>query len=223
MSSSESTTAPERLRTQVLAEWAPVAPMASPPRRAARLAPLALVVGVIAALFWGRPEDGGPGTMAIIWALSAGQWAVGLWLLSLAFREAVPGRALDRGVLIAAIGVTVLVLGVNLGAKDLLRGTEIPAGREWRYWLLCVRWPLVLSSPLVVLASLLATRALPLRPALAGSLTGLAAAVVTDAGWRLGCEVSAPGHVIGAHWLAIGVMTAAGALLSVLTDRWRWR
>jgi hypothetical protein len=223
MSSSDSTAAPERLRAQVLAEWAPVAPIASPPRRTAWFAPLALVVGIVAALFWGRPADGGPGTTAIIWALSAGQWLVGLWLLSLAFREAVPGRALDRRVLAVAIVATVLVLSVNLGAKDLLHGTEIPAGREWRYWTACVKWPLVLSSPLVVLASLLVTRAFPVRPALAGSLIGLAAAVVTDAGWRLGCEVSAPGHVIGAHWLAVGVMSCAGALVSVATDRRRWR
>jgi hypothetical protein len=197
--------------------------MASPRRRAAGLAPVALVIGIVAALFWGRPEDGGPATMAGIWALSAGQWLAGLWLLSLAFREAVPGRALDRRVLVAAVAMTVLILSVNLGAKDLLRGTEVPAGREWRYWTLCFRWPLVLSSPLVVLGSLLVTRALPLRPAIAGGLTGLASAVVTDAGWRLGCEVSAPGHVVGAHWLAIAAMTAAGALVSVLADRWRWR
>jgi hypothetical protein len=223
MATSGPAAVPDRLRAQVLADWAPVTPIASPPRRTARLAPMALAIGLVAALFWGRPHDGGPGSMAVIWALSAGQWLVGLWLLSLAFREAVPGRALDRRVLLAAVAITVLVLGVNLGAKDLLRGTEVPAGREWRYWTACVKWPMVLASPLVVLASLLVTRTFAVRPALAGSLTGLAAAVLTDAGWRLGCEVSAPGHVVGAHWLAIGAMTVAGAVVSIVTDRWRWR
>jgi hypothetical protein len=223
MPTSGSTAAPDRLRAQVLADWAAVTPIASPWRRAARLAPLALAIGIVAALFWGAPEDGGPATMAIIWAMSAGQWLVGLWLLSLAFRESVPGRTLDRRLLVAAVAATVLILSVNLGAKDLLRATEVPVGREWRYWTLCVRWPLILASPLVVFGSLLVTRMFPLRPALAGSLAGLAAAVVTDAGWRLGCEVSAPGHVVGAHWLAIAAMTAAGALVSLLADRLRWR
>ena len=81
---------------------------------------------------------------------------------------------------------------------------------------------MLLSTPLLVLASVLVARAFPSRPALAGALTGLAAGVLTDAGWRIGCFVSAPGHVIGAHWLAVAAMTALGAAVAALADRRRW-
>jgi hypothetical protein len=218
-----SSAVPDRLRGQLLADWAPVAPIASPWRRAARLAPLAFAIAVLAAAFWGMPGEDRARTIAVVWTLSAAQWLAGLWLLALAFREAVPGRALDRRALAAAIGLTVLVLALNLGVKDALRATTVPSGHEWRFWTACVEWPVILASPIVVVASLLVARAFPARPALAGALTGLAAAVLTDAGWRLGCWVSAPSHVIGAHWLAIGVMTAAGAIVAVVTDRRRWR
>jgi hypothetical protein len=215
--------APDRLRGQVLADWAPVAPLASPWRRVAALAPVAAVMAVIAACYWGMPHEADRLGLVAMWALSALQWTAGLWLLSLAFREAVPGRGLDRAALLTAVGLTVLVLALNLGAKDALRGTDVPAGREWRFWTACVEGPLLLGAPVLVFASLLVSRAFPVRPVLAGALTGLAAAVLTDAGWRLGCFVSSPGHVIGAHWLAVAATTALGAVVGRAADAWRWR
>jgi hypothetical protein len=86
-----------------------------------------------------------------------------------------------------------------------------------------VEGPLLLGLPVLVLSTLLVGRAFPERPAIAGALVGLAAGILTDAGWRLGCFVTAPSHVIGAHWVAVATLTASGALLGLAGDRLRWR
>lgn len=223
MAGSAFPTAPEGLRAGVLADLRPVAPIASPWRRAVALAPLAALAAIVAATYWGpRPELAGPAFYAV-WAASAIQWGAGLWLLSLAFREAVPGRALDRRALVSALALTTSVLLGGLFLKDALIGTVVPGGREELFWTICLEGPLLLSAPLLVVASVLVARAFPVRPALAGALTGLAAAVLTDAGWRIGCFVSAPGHVIGAHWLAVLAMAGLGSAVATLADRRRWR
>jgi hypothetical protein len=223
MATSPPAVAPERLRTQVLADWAPVAPLRSPWRRAWALAPLAALMAIVAARYWGpRRELDGLG-LYVTWLSSAAQWGAGLWVLSLAFREAVPGRGLTRRAVAIAGLLVVAVLAVNLGAKDLIAGTVVPSGREWLFWTACVEGPLLLSLPVLVLATLLVVRAFPVRPGVAGALTGLSAAILTDAGWRLGCFVTAPSHVVGAHWLAVAALTVAGAGLGVLADAIRWR
>jgi hypothetical protein len=223
MANSSPAAAPERLRAQVLAEWAAVVPLRSPWRRTWALAPLAALMAVVAARYWG-PQRGLDGFgLHLTWLLSAAQWGAGLWLLSLAFREAVPGRGLTRRALAIAGGLTLVVLAVNLGAKDLLAGAAVPAGREWRFWTACVEGPLILALPVLVLSTLLVVRAFPVRPGVAGALTGLAAGVLTDAGWRLGCFVTAPSHVVAAHWLAVAALAAVGAGLGILADTIRWR
>lgn len=223
MGASRPEVAPDRLRAQVLAEWAPIAPLRSPWRRAWALAPVAAVMAIVAARYWGPQRELDGVGLHVTWMLSAGQWLAGFWLLSLAFREAVPGRALDRRAVVLAVVATVAVLALNLGAKDVLAATVVPAGREWRFWTACVQGPLLLALPVLLLATLYVRRAFPERPVVAGALTGLAAGILTDAGWRLGCFVTAPSHVIGAHWLAVAALTGAGALAALVADGLRWR
>ena len=73
--------------------------------------------------------------------------------------------------------------------------------------------------PLVAAAGWLAARALPTRPALTGALYGLGAGLVSDAGVRLFCWVSDPGHVLVSHGGAIVTFMAAGAAAATLLDR----
>jgi hypothetical protein len=218
-----SSVAPDRLRSQVLAEWAPVAPLRAPWRRAARVAPLAALTAGIAAIYWGPQRDWAAPGFALTAMLSAAQWIAGLWLLALAFREAIPGRALGRSATVAALGGALLVLAVNLAAKDAIAAALVPAGRDWRFWAICLRGSLMLAAPVLVLGSLLVSRAFPARPAWGGALAGLAAGVLADSGWRLGCFVTEASHVVGAHWLAIGASGALGAGVAWLTDAVRWR
>ena len=118
MAASPPTAAPDRLRAQVLADWAPVVPLGSPWRRAARLAPLAALMAGIAAIYWGpQPDWGAPG-FALTVSLSALQWMAGAGLLGLALREAVPGRTAGRATILAVLGGVVVLLALNLTAKD---------------------------------------------------------------------------------------------------------
>ena len=223
MAASPPTAAPDRLRAQVLADWAPVVPLGSPWRRAARLAPLAALMAGIAAIYWGpQPDWGAPG-FALTVSLSALQWMAGAGLRGLALREAVPGRTAGRATILAVLGGVVVLLALNLTAKDAVAAALVPSGREWRFWAICLRGPLLLASPVLVLGSVFAARAFPTRPAWAGALAGVAAGVLIDAGWRLGCFVTDASHVAGAHWLAIGVSSVLGAALVSLADTIRWR
>lgn len=223
MAVSRPAAAPDRLRARVLADWAPVVPLASPWRRAVRLAPLAALMAVVAAIYWGpQPDWAAPG-FGLTVTLSVLQWIAGVWLLVLALREAVPGRSTGWAASLAVLGGVIVLLALNLAAKDAVAAAIVPSGREWRFWAICLRGPVLLASPVVILASLFTARAFPIRPAWAGALAGLAAGVLIDAGWRLGCFVTDASHVAGAHWLAIGVSSVLGGAIVWLADTIRWR
>ena len=64
------------------------------------------------------------------------------------------------------------------------------------FWWYCVRGPMIIAAPVLLVASVLAMRAYPTRPVLVGALCGLAAGLLADSGWRLFCEVSSPSHVL---------------------------
>jgi hypothetical protein len=67
----------------------------------------------------------------------------------------------------------------------------------------------------VALGSVLAARAYPTRPALAGALIGLGAGLIADAGWRIFCHFSEPAHVLSAHLAAVVISAVIGAVVSV--------
>jgi hypothetical protein len=71
------------------------------------------------------------------------------------------------------------------------------------------------ALPVVALAGVLAARAYPVRPALAGALIGLGAGLMADAGWRIFCHFSEPSHVLSAHLAAVAMSTAIGSLVAV--------
>jgi hypothetical protein len=145
-----------------------------------------------------------------------------LWLLALGFREAVPGRNVSRRALTLASVLTILLVVVITLLTNSASATTVPAGREWQYWAECVVWPAVLGSPFMVVTTLMAVRAFPTRPAIAGGLCGLSAGVLSDAGWRLSCWISDPAHVIESHGLAMMTLAVAGSILAVVADAPRW-
>ena len=81
----------------------------------------------------------------------------------------------------------------------------------------------MIGAPFMVIATLMAARAFPTRPSIAGALCGLSAGVLSDAGWRLSCWISDPVHLAESHVLAILSLAAAGALLATLLDSRHWR
>jgi len=119
--------------------------------------------------------------------------------------------------LIGAPALIVLVTIVTYAVEP----TTVPPGLAFRFWIECVRWPVTIAAPILLVASVLAMRAFPTRPGLVGALCGLAAGVLADSGWRLACDVSSPAHVLESHGLAVLLVTAVGALTAIAIDAFR--
>jgi hypothetical protein len=210
-------------REQIVSSLDPVRPLQRPSRRVWMLVPLGLLLAATAPLLHGSRGDLPAWSPLLTWGGSVPQSFLGLWLLALGFREAVPGRNVSaRALTVAGVLVGLLVVAITM-LTAAASGTRTPAGREWQDWVECVIWPATLGAPFMVVATLMAVRAFPTRPAIAGGLCGLSAGVLSDAGWRLSCWISDPGHIIGSHGLAMLSLAAAGSILAVLADLPRWR
>jgi hypothetical protein len=209
-------------REQIVGSLAPVRPLPSPSRRAWMLVPVGLLLASTASLLNGQRGDLGGLTPLVTWGVTGLQALFGLWVLGLGFREAVPGRNLSsRALTLASVLTVVLVLMVTV-VTNAASPTVVRSGLAWQYWRECVIWPIAIGAPFMVLATLMAVRAFPTRPAIAGGLCGLAAGLLSDAGWRLSCWISEPAHVISSHGLALLGLVAAGSLLAVVVDARRW-
>jgi Negative regulator of sigma F len=213
--------APPELLQAIARDLRPVRPLPSPVRRALAFVPVGLVLLLGMPLLWGfRANLDAVGT-PLAWGPSLALLLAGLAVLALALREAVPGRALPRGVLAATVGgAAALVLAVA-ALTNALVPTAVPPGADWQYAWECLAMaggPGLLG---VAAAAWLASRALPTRPAVAGALYGLGVGLMADAGARLFCWVSAPAHVLLAHGGAAVMLAAAGAAVATVIDRTR--
>ena len=83
----------------------------------------------------------------------------------------------------------------QLGSEPGVRARGLVAGLAC----ICFGGSAATALPVVALASILAARAYPTRPAIAGALLGLGAGLMADAGWRMFCHFSEPAHVLSAH------------------------
>ena len=206
-----------RVREMVARDLKPVRPLLRPGRRVLLIAPVAVAAVGYAVFGYGHRDFDRLGLLAG-WGISALQWIAGLLLLGAALRHAVPGRDLSRRSITAtvagAVGLVVLVTVVTYAVEP----SEVPPGVAFSFWWECVKWPMALAAPILLVASLLAMRALPAQPGVVGALCGLAAGVLADSGWRLACDVSAPGHVLGAHGVAILMLAVVGAVVGLFVD-----
>jgi hypothetical protein len=212
----------DRVRQAVAGDLRPVRRLWSPGRRVLLLAPVALAIAAVATQQYGRNDLATLGAV-IVWGFFALQCVLALLVFGVALCLAVPGYGMSRrsvGLMCAAVAT---VLAVVTLTTFVAHPTFAHVDRGWRLWNACVRGALPLGVPLLLLSCLLAARAFPAQPTLVGALCGLATGLVTDAGWRLTCEVSAPSHVVTAHHLAIAVMAGAGAIFTAVLDRRRWR
>jgi hypothetical protein len=210
-------------RDAIVSDLAPVRPLSKPSRRVWMLVPIGLLLAATAPLVNGMRGDLMSYAPLLTWGATSLQAILGLWLLALGFREAVPGRNVSSSSLALAAVLTIVLVGMITVVTNAASATVVPAGREWRDWIECVIWPAMIGSPFMVLATLMAARAFPTRPAIAGALCGLSAGVLSDAGWRLSCWISDPVHLAESHALAILTLTAAGSLVAILLDSRHWR
>jgi hypothetical protein len=210
-------------RDEIVSTLAPVRPLARPSRRILILVPLGLVLAATAPMVNGTRGDLAAQAPFLTWGVTAVQSLLGLWLLALGFREAVPGcNVSSRALGLASAFTAMLVVTVTL-LTNAASPTVVPVGREWRDWIECVVAPTLLGAPFMIVATLMAVRAFPTRPAIAGGLCGLSAGLLSDAGWRLSCWISNPVHIAESHAVAMLILAAAGALLAVAIDAHRWR
>ncbi len=206
---------PQALRDAVARDLRPVRPLARPGRRAAIVLPLALVLLVAAPIIFGLRGDAGRVGLALTWGVSVFQLGLGMVLVGMALREAVPGRALSTPALVSAGAAAVATVVIVTFSTWLMSPHYVRAGNQLWVWSLCFGYTFFSAMPLVLLSGLLAARAYPLRPALVGALYGLGSGLVSDAGWRLFCHFTDPLHVLPAHFGAVIASALAGIVLAL--------
>ena len=210
---------PPALRDAIRRDLRPTRPLWSPSVRALMLIPIAVaIVLAVPGLHFFRSDMAAIGFVRA-WGFSFGQALAGLVIVAAALRESVPGRGLSRGSIAAlvAIGLAMpfALLAVTASAFDVG-----PApGRALEEGVVCFRVSATSAIPALVAAAWLAARALPLRPALAGALYGLGCGLIADAGLRLYCEYTVPGHVLLGHGGAIVAAMVFGAIVSKVIPR----
>lgn len=205
------------LRERLAADFRPVRALPSPWRRAMFVLPAALIALMAApVVFDVRPSDhlGFFG----IWGASIAQFSLGFVMVIAAMREAVPGRGWTPGGVAAWLAVPVVaVTAIALFSWDL--SPIVVRGRWWAIAGMCFAGSVSTALPVVAMSSVLAARAYPTRPGVAGALSGAGAGLIADAGWRVFCHFSEPAHVLSAHLAAVVVSAAIGALVSIRLGR----
>ena len=210
---------PVERRASVARDLRALQPLPSPVRRALALVPVAIVLLFAAVVFFGLRRDANRIGVVLTWGASTLQIVLGLALVVAALRESVPGTTLPRRVVGAALGtVLVAVVTVTFMTWTTSPTTIAPGFVAW-VWGVCLTGTIVSALPPLAIAGWLAARAFPLRPRLAGALYGVGAGLMADAGWRLFCHFSHPGHVFGAHTLGIAVTGVLGVVLALAGRR----
>jgi hypothetical protein len=210
----------DRVRRIVAGNLRPVRPLWSPARRALLLLPFALLLAALASLRYGLREDADQLGPILTWGTSALEWLLGLTVIAVALREAVPGSEGGHRRLVRLCVLAGIVLSVTTVLTYAAHPTFVPQSDEWPVWRACAIGPLEYSVPLLIVAVVLVLRSFPTHPLLSGTLSGLGAGLVVDSGWRLTCSFTSLQHVFGAHGLAFIAVTFVGALIGVGVDRY---
>ena len=201
----------ETLRSKIGADLSPVRPLAPPLQRTLVIVPFALLLVAAAPLVFNF-RDLAPLGWIWSWGASLAQTVVGLVVIALALRNAVPGREWSTAAM-AALVVTIVAL---FAAITLATWSASPVDLTRSWWqigAICAVASATSALPVVVLAAVLVVRAFPLRPLMTGAIAGVGAGLIADAGWRLFCHYSEPAHVLGAHFGGVLLASAVGALL----------
>ena len=212
------TQTPSLLRGTIARDLKPTRPLRPPSVRALVLVPLAAAIVVAVPTFHFFRSDLAAIGVVRAWGFSIGQALAGLVIVTAALRESVPGRALSRSALTWTIGGGLLLPLVLVALTAAVfdgpaPGTALAEGAS------CFRISALAAVPALIVAAILAARAFPLRPPVAGALYGLGCGLMADAGLRLYCDYSAPLHVLFAHGGAVLGVTLVGAVVAQVVAR----
>jgi hypothetical protein len=212
-------TASPQLRERIARDLAPVAPLRKPWLRAATMFPLGLILLFAASTIFGVRRDAGILGWGLTWGVSTLELVLGMLLIGLALREAIPGRVWSPPALLASLGGALGVFLVITFATWGVSPTRIEGEPVAYVTRVCFGYTLLAAVPVILFAGLLAARAYPLRPQIAGALYGAGAGLLSDAGWRIFCHYSDPGHVLPAHLGAVVAASLLGAVTGRLLSR----
>jgi hypothetical protein len=206
-------------RERIVRDLKPVKPLRPPLVRALALVPLAAaIVFAVPALHFFRTDMGVIG-FGRAWGLSSVQALAGVLIVAAALRESVPGRGLSRTALCWTIALGALVPALTLALTASSFDVGPAPGRALADGAGCFRASTGAAIPALIVAAILAARAFPLRPGIAGALYGLGCGLMADAGLRLYCEYTAPQHVAFAHGGAIAGAMVMGVVFARLSRR----
>lgn len=209
---------PAELRERLAADYQPVRALPAPLMRALWMLPLAAIALLAAPIVFNVRGDAPRLGWNGVWGLSLMQTVIGAAVLVAALRESVPGRAWSR----TAIALWLIVPLIAIVAVTLFSWNVSPVLLRSGWWIVagvCFAGSAATAMPLVAFAAIMAARAYPLRPAIAGLLLGLGAGLIADAGWRVFCHYSEPAHVLTAHLAAVVIVAVMGALVSMRFGR----
>lgn len=207
---------PPKLRAAIGSDFEPVVPLASPWRRTVTTLVPSLAVLAPLMILLARPAMAPPLVSFSGGGISLLEWLVGLGLLWLALREAVPALGLGARRAFLAIAASVLVQFLLGLASWHDMPSPTPASDALAIGARCSTFVGLLGLPHLAVAIWLAFRALPIRPRWSGALAGAAAGLVADAVWHLACARNDLQHLLLWHVTA----TVAMALVGAATGSW---
>jgi hypothetical protein len=213
---------PNGLREAIESDLAPVHPLHPAwVRTMLAVAILAVVLAFVLAKASLRP-DMAHLPIWLSWGCSILQLALGVLLIGLALREAVPGEGIPAGaVRIAAL--TALAVQILVGVATSIYSPAIAMpGSGIAPGIGCFKHESAMALPTFVVTMWLVFRALPLRAPTAGLLGGAGAMVASDAVIHLLCPMSNLSHVLVWHTGAVIVFMGVGWIAGMIWERLRW-
>jgi hypothetical protein len=161
--------------------------------------------------------------MWLSWGCSFLEILVGILIIGLALREAIPGGGVPAGAARTAIA-TGFALQVLVGIATWMHSPGIALGSDWvANSVGCLTHDMTMILPTFVVTMWLVFRALPMRAPMAGLLGGIGAGITGDAITHLLCPMSDLRHVLIWHTGAIIGFMVLGWIVGTLWSRTRWR
>jgi len=216
---------PESLRQTISADLAPVRPLSPAWMRtlyAVAVAAAGLAI-VVAAFKLSLRPDIEQLPMWLSWGCTALQLVVGIVLVGMALREAVPGSGVPAGAVTLALS-TGVVMQILVGIATWMHSPGMPLmqGHGFKAGVTCSTHDLALALPALAITLWLVFRALPLRPSIAGLLGGTGAAVTADAINHILCPMSDLRHVLVWHTGMLFGLMIVGWVAGKLWERKRF-
>jgi len=216
---------PETLRRSISDDLVPVRPL--PPAwmrtlQAVAVAAIGLALVIFVFKLSPRP-DMEQLPMWLSWGCTALQLGIGVLLLGMALREAVPGQGVPLGAVALGVGTAVLIQ-ILVGVATWMHSTGMPLekGHGLSAGITCTTHDVAMALPALLVTLWLVFRALPLRPSIAGLLGGAGAAVTADAVTHILCPMSDLRHVLVWHTGALIGLMLVGWLAGKLWERKRF-